>query len=166
MIAAQLGVVGTTEACAPAQLLSLHDLLIELVSEGTWELHIADSHGVAQQAHDLWRAMRQRVVVHPSRGDGERPRLDHEETRPVLPVRERDMALVRECQALIVVPTGERVWEDLPVYSSARRWGLALMIVRPDGCVQQWTHGLAPLIPEGADAEAREDVPGENQADA
>ena len=148
MIAAQVGVFGTAEGCTQAQLRSLRDVLFDLVVTGTWELHIADAAGVPVQAHEMWTALRQRVVIHPSRGDGERPRLSHDETRPALPQRERDVALIRECQAVVVCPSDAAAWETWPMYGSARRAGLALFVVRPDGCVQQWTHGMAPLIPE------------------
>lgn len=148
MIAAQVAVIGTPEGCGPTQLRSLHDVLFELAVDGTWELHIADATGAPVQAHRLWRALRQRVVVHPSRGDGERPRLDHEETRPALPQRERDLAMLRECQAAVVCPTEGQPWETFSIYSAARRAGLALFVVHPSGRVEQWTHGCAPPIPE------------------
>ena len=148
MIAAQVGVFGTAEGCTPLQLRSLRDVLFELVVDGTWELHIADAQGAPVQAHEMWRALRQRVVIHPSRGDGERPRLDHDETRPTLPARERDLALIRECQAVVVCPTEGQPWETFGIYSAARRAGLALFVVQPSGHVQQWTHGCAPPTPE------------------
>jgi hypothetical protein len=146
--AAQVGVFGTADGCTPAQLRSLHDVLFEMVVDGAWELHIADAHGAPVQAHRMWRALRQLVVVHPSRGDGERPRLDHDQTRPTLPTRERDLALIRECQAVVVCPTEGQPWESFAVYSAARRAGLALVVVQPSGRVEQWSLGCAPPLPE------------------
>lgn len=146
MIAARVAVSGSPAGCTPTQLTTLRDVLLELVREGTWELHIADTHGVTADAHAFWRACRQRIVTHPSRGDAERAHLDHDETRPSLPLRERTLGLVSQCEALVHVTTPDENYLESGVVGAARRRGLAIIIILPTGCVRQWTHGMAPIM--------------------
>lgn len=149
-IAAHLGLSGTRGELTPAQLTSLTEVLVDLVVDGSWDLHHTDEVGAAAAAHAVWRACRQHVTIHPSTSNQGRALCDHDVRMPQLAARERDIQLAHATEALVLVPGAEDAWEDQLAYRSARRLGRPIIVVHPSGHVQQWTHGLAPIEPDEA----------------
>ncbi len=145
----QIALSATRLPITDRQRASIREVLWGLVVDFSWEMHHTDEIGEGTAyAHWVWRALRQRIVVHPSTSNAGRALLEADERRDRLPAPERDEAIAQECQLLVhIMGEDERYW-DHPLYLAMRRAERQIIVVTPWGDVHQWTEGaLAPLPP-------------------